>query len=35
VFADGHVSPLSVSTNLTIVDRLAARNDGQIIVGDY
>jgi prepilin-type N-terminal cleavage/methylation domain-containing protein len=35
VFADGHVSPLSVSTNLTIVDRLSVRNDGLVIVGDY
>jgi prepilin-type N-terminal cleavage/methylation domain-containing protein/prepilin-type processing-associated H-X9-DG protein len=35
LFADGHVSPLALSTNLTTLDRLAVRNDGQAIDGNY
>jgi prepilin-type N-terminal cleavage/methylation domain-containing protein len=35
VFADGHVSPVSVTTNLTIIDRMAVRNDGQVILDGF
>ena len=31
VFGDGHVGPVEVNTDLTVVDRLAARNDGLAI----
>ncbi len=33
-FSDGHVATLKSSTNMSVLNRLAVRNDGQII-GDY
>jgi prepilin-type N-terminal cleavage/methylation domain-containing protein/prepilin-type processing-associated H-X9-DG protein len=35
LFADGHVTSLSVNTDLTVIDRMAARNDGLPISTEY
>jgi prepilin-type processing-associated H-X9-DG protein len=35
VFCDGHVASLSVDIDLTTLDRLATRADGEAIVGDF
>ena len=35
VFADGHVSEISVNADLSIIDRLASRNDGLTISSRY
>jgi prepilin-type N-terminal cleavage/methylation domain-containing protein/prepilin-type processing-associated H-X9-DG protein len=35
VFADGHVGSIPVSTDLTVIDRMAARDDGLTISTEY
>ena len=32
-FTDGHVAALKTSTDMSVLNRLAVRNDGQIVDG--
>jgi hypothetical protein len=34
LFTDGHIAALNTSTDLNVLNRLAVRNDGQV-VGDF